>query len=137
MGLYETYVSLRIDGHALKPQLLSMHFPATEEMKDGIGEIRIEFQAELPLGGLNRTLTFENHHQSRIAAYEVNCLVSRDPDIRIMAQKRNYTQSFYQLDYVQAGVRSGRKDWLGPAALLLFASLALMFRLRLSSSRVR
>ena len=53
----------------------------------------------LPRGGPNRRLIFENHHESRIAAYLVNCLVPRDPDIRITAQNRNYQQSFYQLDY--------------------------------------
>ena len=52
----------------------------------------------------NRRLIFENHHQSRIAAYLVNCLVPHDRDIRFVAQNRNQQQSFYQLDYVQAGV---------------------------------
>ncbi len=65
------------------------------------GEIQIEFSANLPAGGSNRKLVFENHHQSRIAAY-LNCLVPRDPNIRILAQNRNENQSFYELSYVQA-----------------------------------
>jgi hypothetical protein len=40
-----------------------------------------------------------------MAAYLVNCLVPRDPDIRIVAQKRNPLQSFYELDYVQSRAR--------------------------------
>ena len=70
----------------------------------------------------------ENRHESRIAAYQVNCLVPRDPDIRIVAQNRNYSQSHYELDYVQTGVRAapiafswpGAPKWLGTGALLLF-----------------
>jgi len=66
----------------------------------------------------------------------VNCLVPRDPDIRILAQNRNYSQSFYELDFVQAGGRSnsltvawmqGIRQPLGTVALLLFAWLALLW----------
>ncbi len=71
-------------------------------MREGRGEIQLEFNADVPSGGPNRRLIFENHHQRRIAAYLVNCLVPRDLDIRVTAQNRNYRQSFYQLDYVQA-----------------------------------
>jgi hypothetical protein len=96
-------LSLTVDGNSLRPRLVSVDFPGIEEMKEGLGEIQIEFTTDLPRGGPDRKLIFENHHQTRIAAYLVNCLVPRDHDIRIVAQNRNEQQSFYQLDYVQAG----------------------------------
>lgn len=119
-------VSLTMDGSILRPRVTSVEFPAIEAMQEGLGEIRIELSAALPHRGSNRRLVFENHHQSRIAAYLVNCLVPHDPDIRVVAQNRNEQQSFYQLDYVQAGVSwwQGARGWLGIAALLLFARLA-------------
>jgi hypothetical protein len=83
-------------------------------MKEGLGEIHIEFTADLPPGGPSRRLILENHHESRSAAYLMNCLVPRDRDIRIVAQHRNELQSFYQLDYVQADaslVSSGGEWW--------------------------
>ena len=132
-------LSLTIDGHRLTPRLVSTEFPAIEEMKEGRGEIRIEFDADVPQTGPNRRLTLENHHQSRIAAYQVNCLVSRDLDIRIVAQNRNYSQSLYELDYRQAGVGShtwslawwsGDRAWLGVVALLLFVRFAFLWRQR-------
>jgi hypothetical protein len=133
-------VSISIDGHPLAPRLLSAQFPQIAEMKDGRGEIRIEFDAELPSGGPSRKLTFENHHQSRIAAYQVNCLVSSDPDIRILAQSRNYSQSFYQLEFAQSEVRSeptpvssGAGRPLGAIALIAAAMLALLLRARLTA----
>jgi hypothetical protein len=98
-------VSLSVDGNALTPRLVSMDFPGVEEMKEGLGEIRIEFTADLPNGTPNRRFVFENHHQDRIAAYLVNCLVPRDPNIRILAQIRNDRQSFYRLDYALAESR--------------------------------
>lgn len=95
-------LSLTVDSNLLTPRLVSMDFPEVEEIKEGLGEIHIEFTAALPTGGHNRRLVFENHHQKNIAAYLVNCLVPRDPDIRILTQNRSKEQSFYQLDYVQA-----------------------------------
>ncbi len=96
-------LSFSIDGKRLKPRLISVDFPTTGEMREGLGEIQIEFSADLPSGGTNRKLIFENHHESRIAAYLMNCLVPRDRNIRVVTQNRNENQSFYQLDYVQAG----------------------------------
>ena len=128
-------LSLSIDGAWLRPQLVSTRFPSIQEMKEGGGEIQIEFDANLPRSSSNRRLIFENHHLSGIAAYLVNCLVPRDPDIRVVAQSRNYTQSFYKLEYVQAGVPSemlsfgwwsGGRGWLGIIALLLLVRLALL-----------
>jgi hypothetical protein len=131
-------VTVTIDGHALTPHLVSLEFPSTDEMKEGRGEIRIEFSADLPRGGPSRTLTFDNRHQSRIAAYQVNCLVPRDPDIRIVAQNRNYLQSHYELKYVQTGAAGplsfawwpGDQAWLGSVALLLFVRFAFLWRRR-------
>jgi hypothetical protein len=58
----------------------------------------------------------------------MNALVPQDPAIRIVAQKRNEQQSFYELDYRQAGTPDGRPRMsLGNAAAWLsgiqFASL--------------
>lgn len=44
-------LSLCVDGKPLQPHLLSVDFPRTEEMKEGLGEIHIEFTAELPRSG--------------------------------------------------------------------------------------
>lgn len=99
-------LSLTIDGSPLELRLTSSTFAKLDEMKEGVGDIVLEFDAALPPGGPDRRLTFENRHQSRIAAYLVNCLLPDDPAIRVTAQRRNYEQSFYTLDYVQAGRRS-------------------------------
>jgi hypothetical protein len=94
-------LSLSVDGRVLRPQLLSVDFPTIEEMREGLGEIKIEFAADLTPGGSNRKIVFENHHQRPISAYLVNCLVPRDHDIQIVAQIRNANQSFYALEYAQ------------------------------------
>ena len=92
-------VSLTSDGQPLKIQLLATHFATLADMKEGRGEIQLDFAADLPRGARSRKLTFENHHQIRIAAYSVNTLVPSDPDLRITSQNRNYSQSLYDVEY--------------------------------------
>ena len=123
-------LSLVVDGDRPKPRLLSVRFSTVEEIKEGRGEIQLNFNVDLPRGGRVRKIVFENHHQSRIAAYQVNCLVPRDPDIRIAAQKRNYSQSVYQLEYSDQSSPAiwASLAWLGPVPLLLLTRLLFLWR---------
>ena len=138
-------LSLTIDGEWLRPRLVSTRFPPIQEMKEGSGEIQIEFDANLPGRGASRKLIFKNHHLSGIAAYLVNCLVPRDPDIQVITQNRNYQQSFYQLEYVQARVPSDPLSFgwwsadrgsLGIVALCLLVRLALLLWRNRAGTRV-
>ncbi|HEX4748831.1 MAG TPA: HupE/UreJ family protein [Bryobacteraceae bacterium] len=125
-------LSLTIDGHALQPKLVSFGFPTLDDMKQGLGEIHIEFTADLPRGGDNRKIILQNRHQSRIAAYLVNCLVPRDPDIHVLAQHRNQNQSVYELDYAQVDVASGAlasRWWSLRTSLGNLGGFVSMFRL--------
>jgi len=120
-------LSLALDGHRLTRRLLAFQFPSIAEMKEGLGEIRLVVEAELPPGGANRRFILENHHLSGMSAYQVNCLVPRNPQIRILAQKRNYSQSFYELDFAQARAASGALSLAGRAgAAKPLATLALI-----------
>jgi len=126
-------LSLSIDNHRLNLQLASVDFPATDAMTKGLGEIRIEFSAVVPAGSSNRKLLFENHHQSQLSAYLVNCLVPQSRDIQIIAENRNENQSSYQLTYLQAGSAPNEPDtmwWPGTrAAFSNLGSFPSMFRL--------
>ena len=97
---------LKIDAYPLPIRLVSFTFPELEKMKEGLGAIFLNFGADLSQGGLNRRLTFENHHLNAISVYLVNCLIPSDPNIHVTAQDRNYDQSLYQLYYSQTAVRS-------------------------------
>jgi hypothetical protein len=96
-------LTLSIDGRKLDPRLKSADYPQIQEMRDGLGEIHLEYTAALPDGGLNRKLILENHNQRQRAVYLVNALAPSDPGISIVAQKRDHLQSTYELDYTQAG----------------------------------
>ncbi len=102
-------LSLSVDGHALKPRLRAVSFPAVADMKAGLGEIHIEFEADLGTGGPHRTLVIENRHQPRISVYLMNSVVPQDRNISVIAQSRNRNQSYFRLDYLQAGPQ--RDSW--------------------------
>lgn len=133
-------ISLGIDGQRLTPHVVSVEFPSAEEMKGGRGEIRIEFDAELPPGSFHRRFTLDNRHESRIAAYQVNCLISRDPLLQIVRQNRSYTQSHYELEFTQEAAEagsiglssvSGVPGMLGILAMLLFSRFIFLSRRRI------
>jgi len=122
-------LSLSIDARRLPLRLVSFKIPEIQDMKEGLGAIQIEFTADVARNSLHRKLIFENHHQGRVAAYLVNCLVPNDPDIRIIAQNRNYQQSFYELNYEQAGAaRSAGIAFVGIIAVALLARLVMLWR---------
>jgi hypothetical protein len=131
-------LSLTIDGSPVRLSLVSVQFAKTEEMKEGLGEIQLECRAVLPGGGPDRRIVFRNHHQSGMAAYLVNALVPRDPDIHLTSQSRSEDQSVYQLDYVQSGGVlpgplsigwwAGDRLWASAGALLLLARLGWLLR---------
>lgn len=104
-------LSITMDGRSVPPVLVSWSFPEPAEMREGLGEIHIEYtiestseySRELPSGGRKRSLILTNHHLNRTSVYLMNALVPRDRGIQILAQKRNEQQSLYELDYAQSG----------------------------------
>jgi hypothetical protein len=141
-------LSLNINGHRLTAHLESAEFPAIDDMKEGRGEIHLQFYTDLPHGGAGlprggsgRKLVFENHHQNKISVYQVNVLVPRDPDIKIVSQKRNYSQSLYELDFDEAGVRADGPAWAFIASLggqfttMLLVVFAIMISIRVLRKR--
>lgn len=124
-------LSLLINGERLALRLISARFPGVEQMQEGLGDMQLDFAADVPDLGRERTLVFENHHQSPIASYLVNCLVPGDPDIRIAGQNRNYEQSSYELEFLQEGFHGplslgwwrGSPAWIGSLTILLVARL--------------
>jgi HupE / UreJ protein len=103
-------LSISSDGKIVAPRLVSWSFPSLSEMRDGLGEIHIEYSAALPSAGSNRTLILANHHRTRTSVYLMNAVVPQDPSLRILAQKRNERQSLYELDYQQTASVAPKSD---------------------------
>ena len=121
-------LSVSLNGAPVALYLVQASFPTMDAFKEGLGEIRLDLDVPLPGDTVERKLTFDNHHQERVAAYLMNCLIPEDPKIRITGQTRNYSQSRYQLNYVQEGAMSWW--WLAPLAGIPVARLLYLARPR-------
>ncbi len=130
-------LALSIDGDRLRLQLVSTTFPKVEEMREGLGDIQVDFAAVVPAYGPRHKLVFDNHHLNPVATFLVNCLAPSDPDFQVISQSRNYEQSHYQLEYSQSDNRagpfslawwSGGRGWLGFVGLVLLLRFATLWR---------
>jgi hydrogenase/urease accessory protein HupE len=92
-------LSLTLNGKPLTLQVVDSLFPQVGEVSRGMGGILLTFKGIIPTGSASYRLTLENHHQSTISVYLVNCLVPENPAIHILGQSRNYNQSVYELTF--------------------------------------
>jgi hypothetical protein len=132
-------VSLTVDGERVPLRLVSSSFASVDELRRGLGENMLEFEATPPSGSGNRRLTFTNTHQKRTAAYLVNALVPRDPHIRITSQIRDYAQSTYEMAFVEApaGARFVSLDSLVRWGLLVTSVIVVLGHVLMSYRRAR
>lgn len=124
-------LAISADQVPVRPLLVSSRFPEIGEMREGNGEIRLELTAQLPGPGRIRRVRIENRHMAGVAAYLANALVSRDPEVRIERQVRNYSQSVYEVDYTVAGGsgwRFGGPLWIALLALVPVARIVANLR---------
>ena len=95
-------LSFALDGTPLPIHFVSSTFAAVGALKEGRGDIVIDFDAALPAGASSRKLILENRHQRQLSVYLVNALVPTDTSIRIAEQIRSTEQSYYRLDFENA-----------------------------------
>ena len=124
-------LSLSIDGHAVKPRLDSWNIPGASQLRDGLGEIHLEYHIDLPPStAANRTLVLANHHLNGTSVYLVNVEVPQEHNLRLVDQKRNPQQSVYELDYQQTGTSAaGSSTGSGIRAWWNGVQLSSLFRL--------
>ena len=109
-------LSITLDGRSLSPHLLSCSFPEPAQMREGLGEIHISYRVVVSQGGTDHSLRIANHHLPPASVYLMNAVVPPDRGLHILAQKRNESQSVYELDYQQTAAAAssgeGLRAWL-------------------------
>ena len=95
-------LALSVDGVPRPLRLRASRFPTVAAIREGTGEIRLDFDAVLSGSSGEHALRFENRHQRRLAAYLVECFAPDDPAIRVVAQRRSPEQARYEMVYAQA-----------------------------------
>jgi hypothetical protein len=119
--------TLSVDG---RPAVLTpdgRRFPSIDDMRLGLGTIRLTTSAWIAATPGRHRLAFANAYLPGISVYLVNALVSSDQRITLLEQHRDPLQRTYALDYDVAGGRA----WLAwSAAMAAMMGLLMVGRTR-------
>jgi hypothetical protein len=101
---------VHLDGEPLRLDLEEVTFPASRELKKGVGVIRIKTGKEWAsaLAGRHR-LDITNNHLASISVYHVNVVKPKDGTVDILKQSRDALQRNYRLEF-----RVNRESDSGP-----------------------
>jgi len=107
-------VALSIDGRSEAVTLVDDRFPGLDEMRLGLGIIRLRATAPVPAAGAGRhSLSYTNTHRPELSVYLVNALLPDDERIQIGAQRRDRAQHGLTFDYdVAMSAALTRTYWL-------------------------
>lgn len=93
-------LKLSLDGNPAAIKVTSASFPPGQEIRKGIGTIRIQATSDAPsLGAGSHALQLSNGHLPAISVYLVNALQSNDPLVEIGKQTRDELQKDYRLEF--------------------------------------
>jgi len=113
-------IVLQLDGRDLPLTLTDVRVPAIDEMRDGMGAIRIEASAAVSTAPGAHALVYRNDHRPDVSVYLVNTLMPDTRAISIASQQRDPRQREFHLDY-QVNDPSAAIAWTVAAAVALGA----------------
>jgi hypothetical protein len=123
---------LKADGAGVALTFEECRFPTLEEMKEGVGTIRLRAQAAISVAASGRhQISYLNMHRPELSVYLVNALVPENRRVQIGEQRRDVAQHGIILDYTVTG------DGPGDRTLALFLGLGMagFLALRVGVSR--
>ncbi len=107
--------------------LTNVQFPTRQEMREGLGTIRLTFETTTQLGAAaQQQIHFRNNHLPELGVYLVNALVPTANEIKISRQERDPLQRELRLNFhiVAAETRAPLR-WQGVLILCLCLLLLL------------
>jgi len=127
-------VELRVDGRPASLWLVQSTFPDFEEMRQGLGTIRLKLRASRVEGdSAVHELRFINRHLPRVSVYLVNCLAAPGDGLRVGRQQRDEAQRSISFGYSfgkSADPKSAwftrERFWLAIIATVLLVRIALL-----------
>ena len=123
-------VELRVDGAPAALSLIESSFPSLEEMREGLGTIRLKLRANR----IGRELRFENRHLPQVSVYLVNCLAAPRDGLTVSRQERDQAQRSIRFAYSFAGGATRGAAFPQPGPFLL-AAMGMLLVARMAASR--
>jgi hypothetical protein len=108
-----TQLQLSLNGQKLRLDFVDVQPPKPQVFLDGGGTIKIYATTTLPPQAGTYQLEFNNRHSPVKSGYLANVFV-QSKALRVVAQKRNETQSRYWVEFVQVGFIS---VWIFPVLI--------------------
>ena len=97
-------IELSISNIKTPLRLTNSQFPTQQEMREGLGTIRLTYEASSSLVTADyQQLSFRNNHLPELSNYLVNALVPATPEIKIGGQERDPLQREMKLNYRMTG----------------------------------
>jgi hypothetical protein len=127
-------VELRVDGKPASLSLIESTFPALEEMRQGLGTIRLKLRATRVEGySAAHELQFENRHLPQVSVYLVNCLAAPADGLNVGRQERDEAQRSIRFGYwfgnsgdTGAAWFTREPFWLAMIGTLFLARIAML-----------
>ena len=111
-------VTVTIDGRTVQLSLQRIESPSLNEMRDGMGTIRLVAIGAVAIAPGRHAAEFRNEHRAASSVYLVNALLSRDSTVTVLSQQREARQSRAHIEYDVA--RAGSPlVWVSLAGLAL------------------
>jgi hypothetical protein len=121
------------DERPIAMTLARIEIPTIDEMRDGLGTIRLQASGTLPDVRGRHSLSIFNKHKPEASVYMVNALVPGDRDVNLGSQSRDPRQQEYRLEYTVSPRWITQTFWLA----LGVAGLALVVVARRNEKRKR
>ncbi len=119
-------MKLAVSGVNVPLTLTEMQFPTQPEMREGLGTIRLTFEASATLNAVaHQQVYFRNNHLPELGVYLVNALMPTTNEIKLGGQERDPLQRGLRLDY-HITPDSMTVSWRG-IAMFLFCLFLLLW----------
>ena len=108
-------VALAVNGVNAPLTLTELQFPTQQEMREGLGTIRLTLTAAGTLGAAaQQQIHFRNNHAPELSVYLVNALVPTASEIKISGQERDPLQREMRLRFDVTPTDTVRqRSWTG------------------------
>ena len=114
---------VKADERPIAMTLTRIEIPAIDEMRNGLGTIRLLASGALAAGRGRHSLSFFNNHKPDASVYMVNALVPDDRDVNLGSQSRDPRQREYRVEYAVTPQWSVQLLWLGIGTALMAVML--------------
>ena len=112
-------VIVKADERPIAMSLARIEVPAIDEMRNGLGTIRLLASGTLAGGRGRHSLSFSNNHKPDASVYMVNALVPDDRGVNLGSQSRDPRQREYRVEYAVTTRWTAQLLWVGIGTALM------------------